>query len=177
MDNVIQGEGNEHIAALYERLRHMAGRYFRGASPAATLQPTALVHEAWLKLASAERELWKDREHFCALAANAMRQVLADQARRRRAQKRAPGGERITLSAVGSGTTSDAVDLVALDDALTELAELDPRQAKLVELRFFAGLSAPEASKVLGVSLSTAEADWRRARAWMSRAIEGLSSS
>ncbi len=149
---------------VYDELRALAGKYFRQAS-GVDVAPTSIVHEAYLKLCAAHPS-WRDEEHFAAVAATAMRQVLVDRARRQRAEKRGGQWERVTLSLAIEGLP-DRLDLAALDDALTALAALDPRQAKIVELRFFGGLLVPQVANVLNVSTSTVEKEWRRARAWL----------
>jgi RNA polymerase sigma factor (TIGR02999 family) len=157
------------LQEVYAELRGLADRFLQKRPPGQTLQPTALVHEAWLKLArnAPDGGAWESRAHFFAVAAKAMRQVLANHARDRAAQKRSPGRERVTLSeAVAPGGT-DEVDLIALHDVLTELAEADARKAELVELRFFGGLTMPEIAHVMNVSTATLERDWRVARAWI----------
>lgn len=158
--------------SAYEALRGLAAAYLHRERGDHTLQPTALVHEAYLKLAGGGSG-WKSQTHFQALAANAMRQILVDHARARGTQKR--GGEwvRVTLSAgVASGGRAD-VDVLALDEALRALAELDARKARVVELRFFGGLTCAEAAEELGISPKTAEADWYFARAWMRAKLGG----
>ena len=163
-------QGEEEAKALlvprvYAELRALAGSYFRGRSEQ-TLQPTALVHEVYLRLVRADGTEWKDRAHFMAVAATAMRQILTDRARRRTAGKRGGiGRERVTLANLPA--FAPAVDVVALDDLLGRLAELDARQARLVELRFFGGLTEEEAAETLGVSLRTVQKDWRKAKAWL----------
>ena len=153
------------VSRVYSELRALAASYFRGR-PGQTLQPTALVHEAYLRLSRADASQWKDRSHFMAVAATAMRQILTDQARRRSASKRGgPRKERVTLSNLPA--FDSPVDVVALDDLLGKLAKLDDRQAKLVELRFFAGLTEDEVAIALGVSLRTVQKDWRKAKAWL----------
>ena len=149
---------------VYEQLRGLAAAAFRpGNSP--TLQPTALVHEAWLKLRG-ELEGVRDRQHFLALAGLAMRQVLADRARKARALKR--DARRVTVHTGMSGPDRLApIDLVALDDALTQLAALKERHARVVELRFLAGLTIAETAEALGVSHTTVEADWAMSQAWL----------
>jgi len=152
------------LPKVYGELRALAASYFRGRG-ANTLQPTALVNEAFLRLAKHDGEI-KDRAHFFAVAATAMRQILTDRARRRRALKRGgPEKERVTLS--GIAAPDGGIDLLVLDDLLSRLAALDERQARLVELRFFAGLTEDEAAESLGVSLRTVQKDWRKARAWL----------
>ncbi|GJM24228.1 MAG: extracytoplasmic sigma factor ECF [Phycisphaerae bacterium] len=152
---------------VYENLRSLAHHCFKGQNPQHTLQPTALVHEAFAKLAKSSPPSWEDRAHFFAVAATAMRQILKDYARGKRTLKRAADGERVTLSGIKS-TSPSVVDIVALDDVLSELADLDERQARIVELRFFGGLTVPEVGKVLELSTRTIENEWRRVRAWLS---------
>lgn len=153
------------LPLVYEQLRALAGKYFREGQVAANVAPTSIVHEAFLKLREGQPR-WVDREHFCAIAATAMRQVLVDRARRRDAAKRGGGWERVTLSLAVDGV-DQGIDLRALDDALTRLAALDERQARIVELRFFGGLTVPEVATHLQLSASTVEKEWRRARAWL----------
>jgi RNA polymerase sigma factor (TIGR02999 family) len=152
------------LPAVYAELRALAASYFRGRG-AHTLQPTALVHEAFLRLEKHAGPI-ADRAHFFAIAATAMRQILTDHARRRKALKRGGAArERVTLSNLAA--LESPVDLVVLDDLLARLAALDGRQARLVELRFFAGLTEEEAAEILGVSLRTVQKEWRKARAWL----------
>jgi RNA polymerase sigma factor (TIGR02999 family) len=152
---------------LYAELRNIAGRLLRGEAEGHTLQPTALVHEAWLKLAGEHGLRPADRQHFLALAARAMRQVLVDSARRRRAAKRGGAAVNITLSDDVSGRDMPLDDLIAVDDALVQLAANDERLARVVELRFFAGLSEEEIASALDVTTRTVQRDWARARAWL----------
>ena len=140
----------------------------RGQRGSHTLQPTALVNEACVKLLGGTELSWQNRTHFFAVAAMAMRQVLANHARGRRAAKRAAGGDRVTLSDVAGARGSEiGVDALALDDALAKLAAVDPRQARLVELRYFAGMTMEESAFVLDVSVRTVERDWVVARAFL----------
>lgn len=166
---------SELLALVYDDLRGLArGMVHRGPGVAShTLQPTALVNEACLRLLGQSNLSLQSRAHLFAVAAMAMRQVLSNHARAKRADKRTPEGDRVTLAAV-SGTTSE-VDLLALDDALTKLEALDARQARLVALRFFAGMTMDDAATVLGISLSSAEREWRAARAflWSELGVEG----
>lgn len=162
----------ELLPLVYDQLRAMAGSYFRAQPADHTLQPTALVHEAYLKLVNTPEENWQSRVHFCAVAATAMRQILHDRARRRKSAKR--GGaeaQRLPLENIEQPSGGAPVDLVALDEALTKLRELAPRQARIVELRYFGGLTIDEAAEVLDVSHGTIENDWRVARAWLKRAL------
>jgi RNA polymerase sigma-70 factor (ECF subfamily) len=149
---------------VYEGLRRLADRFLLGAS---TLQPTALVHEVYLRLGRQEMGFYADREHFLAIAATAMRQIAVDHARRRRAAKRGGDWARVTLEGVPAQGDEHALDVLDLDRVLGRLAELSPRQAKIAELRLFAGMTVPEAAELLAVSVATVEKDWRQARAWM----------
>jgi RNA polymerase sigma factor (TIGR02999 family) len=152
---------------VYEQLRALAASQFRELKAGQTLQPTALVHEAFLRMVGSGRD-WRDRAHFCATCAMAMRQILADHARRRRAAKRGGGWKRLTLSGVIDDRAAGAeVDVEALDQALDRLSLRNERQAQLVIYRFFGGLNMEEAASALGVSLTTVEKDWRVARAWL----------
>ncbi len=153
---------------VYEQLRALAGSYFRGQPAGHTLQPTALVHEAFVRLTERTGVQWRDRAHFLAVAAVAMRGILADHARKRRALKRGGDRGRVALSRVETPAGTDEVDILALDEALGRLAELSQRQAAIVEYRFFSGMTVEEVARVLGVSRSTVEEDWRMARAWLS---------
>jgi RNA polymerase sigma-70 factor, ECF subfamily len=156
----------ELVKEVYTKLRALAGSYFRGQPGAHTLQPTALVHEAFLKLAAVDPASWNDRSHFLAVAATAMRQILTDHARRRKAEKRGGQRERVTLSGIAATQSSD-VDLIALDEIMGKLAAIDERGARLVELRFFAGMTEDEAAAALSVSTRTVQKDWRRVKAWL----------
>lgn len=154
------------LPLVYDELRRIAARLFRSERGDHTLQPTALVHEAFVKLLGSERP-YDGRRHFLIVAAKAMRQVLADHARARRAQKRGGERERVSLAQTPASELGPDVDLVGLDDALRTLAERNPRAAEVVELRFFAGLTVDEVAETLALSDSTIEADWRVARAWL----------
>lgn len=152
---------------VYAELRALAGSYAKGQRLGHTLQPTALVHEAFVKLVEGSGQEWSDRAHFFAVAATAMRQILTDHARAQRAQKRGGEWQKVTLDEGALAGGQLDLDLVALDDVLHELAEYDARKHRVVELRFFGGLTAEETARVLGVSLTTVESDWRAARAWL----------
>lgn len=172
------GPSEEVLALVYGELRSLAKRYFQ-RRPGATLQPTELVHEAFLRLSSAETGAFRDRGHFCAVAALAMRQILTDRARRRRADKRGGGEMPVTLdeAVMGAGAGVEVLDVLVLDDVLQRLEALDQRQARVVELRVFGGLTVPEVAEVLGVSPRSVENDWRLARAWLSRELSNARSA
>lgn len=152
--------------SMYVHLRAVAGRYLQGRS-GHTLQPTALVNEAYLKLDGRDSAGFENREHFLALASRIMRDILVDHARSKAAAKRGGGAIHVTVSNVAMGSQEEIVDLLALDTALERLAELNERHARVVELRFFGGLTAEETARVLDVSLATIERDWTKARAWL----------
>jgi RNA polymerase sigma factor (TIGR02999 family) len=151
---------------VYHELHRLAKRCMSGERPDHTLQPTVLVHDAFLKLAGTASVDWTDRKHFFAVAATLMRRILIDHARAVQAQKRGSGGK-VSLDRAVPITPAMSDDLLALDEALTRLAELDRRQGQVVELRFFAGLSEEEIAKVLDVSTRTVKRDWITARAWL----------
>ncbi len=159
------------VPAVYDELRGLAGRYLQDERSNHTLQPTALVHEAYLKLVDQTRADLQGRTHFFALAAGAMRRILVDHARKHRAQKRGGDRHRITLD---EGLVADSrrqEDVLALEEALVKLAQLDPRQAQMVEQRFFGGLSVAETAIVLGMSKRSAEREWTMIRSWLRREL------
>jgi RNA polymerase sigma-70 factor, ECF subfamily len=155
------------LPLLYDGLRAVAGKQFRGQAGDHTLQPTVLVHEAFLRLVGKPANHWNDRRHFFAVAATAMRQILVNHARDRRAQKRGGGNRPVELQDGLVGHADAPLDVLDLNDALDKLKSADERKARVVELRFFAGLSVPEVADVLDVSVSTVEAEWRAARAFL----------
>jgi RNA polymerase sigma-70 factor, ECF subfamily len=155
---------------VYRELHRQAERHMRGQPAGHTLQATALVHEAYLRLASGGAVEWKSRAHFFGVAAKAMRSILVDHARARRTSKRGGGARQVTLAAADEAGGRN-VEVLELDQALQRLSELDPRKAALVELRWFGGLSNEEAAEVLAVSPATAKRDWRIARAWLRREL------
>lgn len=157
------------VPVVYEELRALAVGLMTASWNGATLQPTALVHEAFLRLAPISRGRWNDRKHFLCVAAIAMRQLLADHARARRALKRGGKALRVSLEEIDVEPEAEGVDIVHLDDALTRLAALNQRHARVVELRFLAGLTVDQTAQVLEVSTRTVETDWRFARAWLHR--------
>jgi len=156
---------------VYDELRRLAAAQLRRERAGHTLQPTALAHEAWLRLVGAEDVAWQGKAHFLAVAARVMRRVLVDHARRRDASKRGGERRRVSLSDATPSFAAPDVDLLALDEALTELAALDDRKARVVEFRFFCGMSLPDVAEALAVSRSTAEEDWYFARAWLARRL------
>jgi RNA polymerase sigma factor (TIGR02999 family) len=156
---------------VYEELRHQAARYLRRERPGHTLQTTALINEAYLRLIDAKDVRWQSRAHFFAVAANLMRRVLVDHARRRDAEKRGGSQIRLTLDEGLAVARNSEVDLLAIDEALDRLAAIDAQQARVVELRFFSGLSVEETAAALGVSPKTVKRDWSVARAWLRREI------
>jgi RNA polymerase sigma factor (TIGR02999 family) len=161
------------FSATYDELRRLASRV-RGDDPCQTLSPTALVNEAYLKLADSLRLKPESRLHFKRLAARAMRQVLIEAARRRQSLKRGGDYAFVTLDDQGNETRTRADELLALDVALDRLADLNPRQAMLVEYRFFGGLDVAEAAELLDISESTALRDWRAARAWLGSQLDAI---
>ena len=168
------GDRNDLEALLplvYDELRRLAHHHLRNERPDHTLQSTALVHEAYFRLVGQDLPEWESRAHFFAIAAQLMRQILVDYARRHRASKRGSGVCTLTLDDAAALPERKDVDVLALDDALNPLAEIDPRQARVVELRFFAGLSLEETSEVMGIATATVQRDWTAARAWLHREI------
>jgi RNA polymerase sigma factor (TIGR02999 family) len=167
------GASEELVPLVYAELRRQARRVLRREGDGHTLQATALVHEAWLRLDGQHDARWQSRTQFLAVAAQTMRRVLVDHARARRALKRGGGGTQVTLGEANhAAATAEDVDVLALDDALAQLATMDPRKARLVELRYFAGLSMPEAAAALGISLATVGREWAVARMWLRRELE-----
>jgi RNA polymerase sigma factor (TIGR02999 family) len=165
-----QGEphaADQLLPLVYEELRRLAAQKLAQEAPGQTLQATALVHEAYLRLVDADAaRRWDSRGHFFAAAAEAMRRILVDSARRRHAQKRGGDLERIDLPEL-AGVSDDAIDLLALDEALTRLEALHPQKAQVVKLRFFAGFSLEETAQLLGIARATAQRNWAFARAWL----------
>jgi len=159
--------GQELLPLVYEELRRLATDKLFHERPGQTLQPTALVHEAWLRLAGSSGQCWEGRTHFCAAAAEAMRRILVDNARRKQRLKHGGGYERIDLDAVDAALSLPDEEILALDEALTQLAEVDAQAAQLVNLRFFTGLTQVQAAEQLGISRSSADRTWVFARAWL----------
>lgn len=161
------------LPIVYENLRVLAQRELRRERQDHTLGATALVHEAYLKLAQLDRISWEGRAHFFGAAAQAMRRILISYARMKKAEKRGSGAEHVPLEDVVVVARDRPADLLALDDALERLAELDDRQARVVECRFFAGMGVEETAEVLGISPATVKRDWTLARAWLNRELGG----
>jgi RNA polymerase sigma factor (TIGR02999 family) len=159
--------GDRLFAAAYQELRRLAAWHFQKEQPGHTLQPTALVNELYLKLFSGEPVEWQNRAHFFAVAAQQLRRLLIDHARARAAEKRGAGDVRLSLNEASGLAGPREEDLIELDQALRRLEELDLRCARVVELRFFAGLTEREAAEVLGISVATLKRDWDFARAWL----------
>ena len=163
------------VPVVYGELRAIAARYLRGEWAGHTLQPTALVHEAYMRLVDQREVEWQNRAHFFGVAAQLMRRLLVDHARGRNRRKRGGGLLMVPLEEndVAGPAPDDGLDLVALDDALERLAALSPQQARVVELRYFGGLSIEETAEVLGVSTMTVKRGWAMARAWLHRELSG----
>jgi len=162
---------DELMPLVYEELRRLAHHYMSRERAGHTLQTSALINEAYLRLVDQKNINWQDRAHFFGIAARLMRQVLVEYARKRRYAKRGGEARRVPLDEAMIVSEERAADVVALDDALKSLAEIDPRQSQIVELRFFGGLSIEETAEVLGVSPGTVMRDWTLAKAWLRRAI------
>jgi RNA polymerase sigma factor (TIGR02999 family) len=163
---------NEVFGLVYEELWSIARRERRRLGPEQSLNTTAVIHEAYMRLANAPNASWQDRRHFFAVASMAMRQILVDYARRRHAQKRGGDAARITLEEVDAAVEARADELLELDAALEQLAATEPRLARLVEMRFFAGLTMDEIASVLGVAKRSLERDWQKAKAFLYRAMK-----
>jgi len=162
---------DELLPIVHQELHRLARRFMFGERAGHTLQTTALVNEAYLRLVNSRRVNWQNRAHFFAISAQLMRRILVDSARAHRSKKRGAGMSKVTLDEALIGPQEKGQDLVALDDALTLLAEVDPRKSRVVELRFFGGLSAEETAEILKVSPDTVLRDWKLAKAWLKREI------
>ncbi len=160
------------VPLVYDELKRIAQRYLRNERHGHTLQSTALVHEAYVRLTNQQLPQWQNRAHFFAVAAQLMRQILVDHARAHRADKRGGGACKLTMEEAEQSPLKVDVDVIALDDALKTLSELDSQQGKVVDLKFFGGLSIEETAEVLGVSPSTVKRDWITARAWLHRELD-----
>ena len=158
------------MPVVYAELKQLAAGYLRSERADHTLQTTGLVHEAYLKLVDQKRTTWKNRSHFFGIAAQAMRRILVDHARRRSAGKR-DGGRPVTLDDELAGIPTDTDEVLAVDSALERLAEMDPRQSRIVELRYFAGMSIEQTAEALEISPATVKRDWVSAKAWLQREL------
>ncbi len=163
----------EVVPLIYEELRRLAAHYMARERPGHTLQTTALVHEAYLRLVDQRQASWRNRAHFYGAAAQVMRRILVDRARARQAEKRGGDAPHLSLDEALTFSDEQAEELVRLDEALARLAQIDPRQSRVIELRFFAGLGVEEAAEAMGISPKTVKRDWSVARAWLHRELRG----
>jgi len=166
-----EGARNELLDLVYEPLRQIAERHLHREREGHTLQPTALVHELYIRFVDQRRVDWRDRTHFFAVAAQVMRRILVDYARRRNSEKRGGSMLPVTMTAALEAAAAENFDVVALDLALENLAGIFPQQAKIVELRFYGGLTLDETAEALGISAATVSREWTMARAWLRRAL------
>jgi RNA polymerase sigma factor (TIGR02999 family) len=163
---------DELLSLVYEELRRVAAAKMAREAPGQTLQPTALVHEAWLRLTTDEQRKWNDRTHFFASAAEAMRHILVDNARRKRAERHGGARQRVAMPQIANPVTGNEDQILAVHEALEKFAAQDPQKAELVKLRYFVGMNHEEAAEVLGISVPTAKRHWAYARAWLAQAIQ-----
>ena len=171
-DDSTSGEAQDLLDQVYDQLRRVAAEQLRRERPDHTLQPTALVHEAYLRLVQADQGRFNDRTHFLVTAARAIRRVLVDHARARASSKRGGGAKRLTLSGLGADRSAEAVDLLVLEEALEQLTTRDARAARVVELRYFGGLTIEETARTLSVGTTSVEEDWAFARSWLKRRLD-----
>lgn len=164
---------NAALPAVYDELRQLAANYLRRERTDHTLQPTALVHESYLRLLNQKTVDWSNRLEFLSIAARMMRRILADHAIARKAEKRGGGAAKVQLDAALDFCSDHAIDVAAVDDALRDLETMDPRQAQLVELRFFGGLTIDETAEVMAISPATVKREWMTARRWLQRELTG----
>lgn len=160
------------VPVVYQELRRLAGYYMRRERPGHTLQTSALVNEAYMRLVDYKQMHWQSRAHFFAVAAQAMRRILVEHARKRHFAKRGGGAVQVSLDEAATVSEKQAADLIALDDALTGLEAIDPRKSRIVELRYIGGLNIEETAEVLGISPATVQREWRSAKAWLYREIK-----
>lgn len=166
-----KGALDQLLPMVYQELRNQAARHLKRQPDGHTLRPTALVHEAYLRLAGAPGSVWQSRAHFFAVAGHVMRAVLVDHARAKQAAKRGGGATRMTLENVADSKSTEAIDVLALDAALARLADLDPVKCRVVELRYFTGLTIEETAEALESSPATIKREWTAARAWLRREL------
>ena len=172
------GRGNKEsldqlMPIVYDELRRQAARYLRREQAGHTLQTTALIHEAYVRLVDQRNMQWQNRAHFFGIAAQMMRRILVDHARSKKRVKRGGSEIRVSLDDVNVAARGQDLDVVALDEALDRLAQIDEQQSRVVELRFFSGLSVEETAEVMGISKSTVKRDWSMAKAWLHRELSG----
>ena len=165
---------SELLSLVYEELRRLAAAKMASEAPGQTLQATALVHEAWLRLTGDEKRQWNDRTHFFAAAAEAMRRILVDNARRKRADRHGGGQHRTDMPEIASPVAENEDQVLAVNEALEKLAAQDKQKAELVKLRYFVGMTIEEAAEVLGISTGTAKRHWAYARAWLAQEIKAM---
>jgi RNA polymerase sigma-70 factor (ECF subfamily) len=165
------GTATTLLPSVYRELRRLAAVYLKKEGPYHTLQPTALVHEAYLRLKKLDRNVWRSKTHFFAIAAAEMRRVLVDHARAAHAKKRGSGARRVELTEDIAWTRGGVIEVLALDEALTRLATIDARRARVAELRLFTGMTVDETAEALDVSAHTVKGDWRVARVWIAREL------
>jgi RNA polymerase sigma factor (TIGR02999 family) len=161
------------VPLVYDELRRQASRYLRRERVGHTLQTTALIHEAYLRLIDQKNVQWQNRAHFFGIAAQLMRRILVDHARTKKRAKRGGSNIRVSFNDANAMAQGQDLDIVALDEALERLAEIDEQQSRIVELRFFSGLTVDETAEVLGISAATVKRDWSMAKAWLHREISG----
>lgn len=166
---------NELLSLVYDELRRLAAAKMAAEAPGQTLQATALVHEAWLRLSNDEKRKWNDRSHFFAAAADAMRRILVDNARRKRAARHGGQLQRVEIPDISSPLAQNEDQILAVSEALEKLAARDKQKAELVKLRYFVGMTTEEAAEVLGISVPTADRHWAYTRAWLAREISASS--
>jgi RNA polymerase sigma-70 factor (ECF subfamily) len=171
-----EGALNELMPLVYNELHRIARRAWKGLDPGNTLQPTALINEAYLKMAGAENATFQNRCHFFAVACTAMRQILVNHARSRHTRKRGSGQFAVSIDDVQLAVHQEAAEVVALHEALERLETIDARKSRVVEMRYFGGLSIEETAEALGVSVITVNRDWRLARTWLMREMKGQGS-
>ena len=159
------------MPAIYDELRRQAARYLRREQPGHTLQTTALIHEAYVRLVDQRNVQWQNRAHFFGIAAQMMRRILVDHARTKKRAKRGGSDVKVSLADATIPVKERDLDVVALDEALTRLAEIDEQQSRVVELRFFSGLTVEETAEVMGISPATVKRDWSMAKAWLHREL------
>ncbi len=168
-----KGALDKLVPIVYDELRRQAARYLKREQAGHSLQTTALIHEAYLRLVDQHNVQWQNRAHFFGIAAQMMRRILVDHARTKKRAKRGGSDIRVSLTGAGASIKAKDMDVVALDEALNRLAELDEQQSRVVELRFFSGLTVAETAAVMGISPATVKRDWSMARAWLHRELSG----